>query len=98
LARLPVFAGVEEFARAPYLPRASKTNRSYVEETLEIRGQPSAARLELFFDAQTSGGLLISVEPGRAEELVSRARAAGSEVACIIGEVLARGTHALIVG
>jgi selenide, water dikinase len=97
LARLPVFAGVEEFARAPYLPRASKTNRAYVEDTLEIRGQPSAARLELFFDAQTSGGLLISVAPARADELVSRARAAGAEATCIIGEVLPRGAHALIV-
>src|SRR5207244_3703410 len=53
LAQLPVFPGVEEFARAPYLPRASKSNREYVQDTLEIRSQPPSERLELFFDAQT---------------------------------------------
>jgi selenide,water dikinase len=97
LARLPVFPGVEEFAKAPYLPRASKSNREYVKDSLQIRGEPSPARLELFFDAQTSGGLLVSVAPARAEEMVPRAKSAGAESACIIGEVLPRGPHALII-
>jgi selenide, water dikinase len=97
LARLPVFAGVEEFAKAPYLPRASKSNREYVKDVLDIRGEPSSARLELFFDAQTSGGLLVSVAAERAEEMVARAKSAGAESACIIGEVLPRGPHGLVI-
>jgi selenide,water dikinase len=97
LDALPVLPGVEELARPPYLTRASKTNREYVQETLEIRGSPNAARLELFFDAQTSGGLLISVAPERAERLVERARASGAAAACIIGEVLPRQQVALVV-
>jgi selenide, water dikinase len=97
LAKLPVFLGVEEFARQPFLPRASKTNREYTHDILEIRGDPSAPRLELFFDAQTSGGLLISVPPERADELVAACRKSGAEAAAIIGEVLPRGPKALIV-
>lgn len=97
LSKLPVLPGVEALARAPFLTRASKTNREYVQETLEIRGSPLPARLELFFDAQTSGGLLISVPADRADALAARARESGAVAACVIGEVLARGQHALVV-
>jgi selenide,water dikinase len=97
IARLPVFSGVEEFARSPFLPSASKSNREYVAETLEVRGNPPPTRLELFFDAQTSGGLLISVSPDRADELIERCRDSGVDSAVMIGEVLPRGPHALIV-
>ena len=54
-------------------------------------------RLELFFDAQTSGGLLISVLPDRADELIARCRDSGVDSVAMIGEVLPRGPHALIV-
>jgi selenide,water dikinase len=97
LARLPLFSGVEVLAQPQFLPSASKSNREYVTETLEVRGNPPAARLELFFDAQTSGGLLISVSPERADELIARCRDSGVDSATLIGEVLPRGPHALIV-
>jgi selenide,water dikinase len=91
LDKLPVFPGVEEFAKAPYLTRASKSNREYVQDVLDIRGEPNPARLELFFDAQTSGGLLVSVTPQRAGEFLDRVQS------WVIGEVLPRGDQALIV-
>ncbi|MCP4081810.1 MAG: selenide, water dikinase SelD, partial [Planctomycetaceae bacterium] len=43
--------------------------------------------LEFVFDAQTSGGLLVSVAPERAEEFVDRAKAGGAEASCIVGSV-----------
>jgi selenide,water dikinase len=97
LANLPVLPGAEPLARAPFLTRASKSNREYVQETLEIRGQPSPERLELFFDAQTSGGLLVSLAANRVREFLERAHAAGAREACVVGEVLPRGAMALIV-
>jgi selenide,water dikinase len=97
LAQLPVLPGAELLARAPFLTRASKSNREYVQDTLEIRGQLGPERLELFFDAQTSGGLLVSLLPDRVREFLERAHAAGASTACIIGDVHPRGRHALIV-
>src|SRR5205823_2164449 len=61
LAKLPLLPGAEALARRPYLTRASATNAAYVEKSLRIEGKPSQTRLEFFYDAQTSGGLLISV-------------------------------------
>jgi selenide,water dikinase len=97
LAKLPLLPGVEALARAPFLTRASKTNREYVWEELRIDGTPDPARLECFFDAQTSGGLLVSVPADRAEEMVRRAREAGAGTARVVGEVLPRGEKALIL-
>jgi selenide,water dikinase len=97
LSQLPFLPGAEALARRPYLTRASATNAAYVAPLLRIEGKPEPARLELFYDAQTSGGLLISVPPERAEVLVETARKYGAERTCIIGEVLPRSDVALIV-
>jgi selenide,water dikinase len=97
LAQLPLFSGVESLARRPYLTRASVTNASYVATSLQVEGKPDPVRLESFYDAQTSGGLLISVPAERADALVANARARGAAAACVIGEVLEKAEAALVV-
>ena len=87
LARLPLLPESERLARKPYLTRASGTNASYVAEGLRIEGKPEATRLEFFYDAQTSGGLLISVPAEKAEALVANLQSRGASAACVIGEV-----------
>lgn len=90
LSRLPLFPGVETLVQRKYLTRASATNRSYVQAGLEIEGRVDPVRLEVFYDAQTSGGLLVSISADRADALVESARRRGAESTCIIGEVIAR--------
>ncbi len=97
LGKLPLLPGAEALAHRPYLTRASTTNRTYVESALRIEGKPDGTRLEFFYDAQTSGGLLISVPAERAEELVAAARARGAAAAGVVGEVIERQEAALIV-
>jgi len=88
LNRLPILPGVEELIRAGNQTRASATNRSFSEATTRIAGDADPLLLELVFDAQTSGGLLISVCAERADELVRQARNRGAEAACIVGSVV----------
>ena len=97
LARLPLIKGTESLAHRPYLTRASATNAAYVAPGLRIEGRPDPVRLEFFYDAQTSGGLLISVPAAKAEALVQSARARGAPATCIVGEVIERTDVALIV-
>lgn len=52
---------------------------------------------EFAFDAQTSGGLLISVEASRANELVQLARDGGANASCIVGQVLPQEDVSLIL-
>jgi selenide, water dikinase len=97
LARLPLLPGTENLAHAPYLTRASATNASYVAPALRIEVQPDPVRMEFFYDAQTSGGLLISVPADKAEQLVMTLKAKGASVSCVVGEVTERTDAALIV-
>ncbi|MBI1832247.1 MAG: selenide, water dikinase SelD [Planctomycetes bacterium] len=97
LSKLPLFKGVEAFACQPYLTRASATNASYVESELAKEGRLDPVRLEVFYDAQTSGGILMSVPADKADAAVAAARARGATATCVIGEVVQRGAKALVV-
>jgi selenide,water dikinase len=97
LSKLPLIAGAERLVEKRHFTRASKTNREYVEPGLRVEGKADPVRLEFVFDAQTSGGLLISVPPERADVLVQKAREGGAASACVIGEVAERRDAALVV-
>jgi selenide,water dikinase len=97
LSKLPLFPGVEAIARKPYLTRASKTNAAYVEAELEKQGTLNPVRLEVFYDAQTSGGMLIALPAENAERAVARAREKGAAATCVVGEVVERRGKALIL-
>jgi selenide,water dikinase len=97
ISQLPLLPGAESLARRPYLTRASFTNASYVAMSLRVEGKPDPVQLEFFYDAQTSGGLLISVPAERADALVANAQARGAAATRVVGEVLERADVALIV-
>ncbi len=98
LSRLPLIHGSERLARSGHFrTRASATNAAFVADDLRIEGKPDPVRLEFFYDAQTSGGLLISVPADRAEALVARAREGGAAATAVVGEVTARGDKALVL-
>ena len=84
-------------AHKPYITRASATNAAYVAASLKMEGPLDPVRLDFFYDAQTSGGLLISVPADRAKELVERVCAAGGAAACVIGTVVDRADAAIVL-
>jgi selenide,water dikinase len=94
LGKLPLLPGVERLDVAKHRTRASKTNREYADPHTHFDGTPDPRRLEFFYDAQTSGGLLISVPAARADELLRRLSEAKTPAAAAVGEVAAfRGKH-----
>ncbi len=97
LSRLPILPGAQALAESGYQTRASASNRSFAEPMTSIEDGADPLRQEMAFDAQTSGGLLISVDPGKADELVEHARAAGAEVTCIVGHVVERRDVSLVL-
>ena len=90
-------AGVPLLDVARHQTRASKSNREYVESGLRFEGAVDTFRREFLFDAQTSGGLLISVPADRAETLVQELKRRNTPTAAIVGDVCPRGQSALVV-
>jgi selenide, water dikinase len=97
LSRLPLIAGVEKLVHKPFFTRASTTNAAYVAAGLRVEGKPDPVRMEVFYDAQTSGGLLVCVPADRAEAMAEGARKRGASAACVVGEVTERQGDTLII-
>ena len=97
LNRLPILPGAKELARQGNKTRASASNRAFAEAFTRIEEPADPLTLEVAFDAQTSGGLLISVAADKVEQLVETARAAGAEATCVIGKVIEKQDVSLIL-
>ena len=59
-----------EFARDGILPEGMYRNRSFAEAYVDVGETPLAIQ-DLLFDPQTSGGLLMAVDPGEADALLA---------------------------
>jgi selenide,water dikinase len=92
--RVPLIAGALELAAQGLLTSGDKTNRLYVGDDIEIGVEVSGALASLFFDPQTAGGLLISIDPARADALLSRLRETYPDAARI-GRIGVRGAHSI---
>ena len=90
---LPLLEGAREWALRGYLTRSRGTNREYAGADFSAPGVPEDL-LEIVLDAQTSGGLLLAVDPD--SDACARLEAAGCPVA-EIGRVEERGPHAVVL-
>jgi selenide,water dikinase len=86
-ARVPLLARTLEFARQGVLTRTHKTTQSFLGSKLEIDAAVEPALVGILEDAQTSGGLLISVAADRCARLVAELQSARAICAAVIGRV-----------
>ena len=87
---LPRIEGVEPLVDARYYTRASKSNRAFLDGRLQLEPDADPIGVELAFDAQTSGGLLIAVDPAQADALLAALQRRAARAACVIGRVVER--------
>ena len=85
---IPVFPGALELHRSGTAVSQCGSNRVNVGDALAIENDFDAAEIDLLFDPQTSGGLLIALPPDEAGPLVAELRASGAaRDAAVVGEV-----------
>jgi selenide,water dikinase len=97
LGALPLLPGVQECAAAGIFPGAVQRNRESSAQAMTADEGLSPDQLDLCFDPQTSGGLLIAAAPAAAVALLSRLHGEGSPAAAIIGRVLGPGSGRVFV-
>jgi cysteine desulfurase NifS/selenium donor protein len=86
-SKVPLLAGALQAAVAGAVPGGTRNNFSHTEPSVEYDPGVSETMKLLLNDAQTSGGLLISVEAGKMETLAARLDAACVSHA-VVGEVV----------
>ena len=86
VASVPLLPGAYEFAQAGHIPGGSKANLDFLKPSIHIQGEEDHLLTLLCADAQTSGGLLFSIEKEDAPKLADDLIASGHSVA-IIGQL-----------
>lgn len=91
VGRVPLLPGALEHACAGDKPGGLGANRRYLDQQVEGEEAIEPPVLDLLYDPQTSGGLLIAVAEERAEALAAALVAKGVTGAVDIGRIAARG-------
>jgi selenide,water dikinase len=85
---VPIFPEAEDYASRGMVPGGTGRNRDFSSCRLEIPGPVPNGRMDILYDPQTSGGLLISLEGERVELFLEQLHGKGVRWATIIGEVV----------
>ena len=96
-AAIPIFDGASDFARKKMNSGALKQNQDLLQGLVELAPNLDDGIARVIFDAETSGGLLISVSADKGDELLRELKARGENEAVEIGFVEARGSFLLKV-
>ena len=94
-AAVPLLPNAAELVARGAIPGGTKRNREALAPHVTFEPGVAEAMRVLLFDAQTSGGLLIAVDPDRANTLLGALQREGTPVAARIGR-LARGVPGAI--
>ena len=84
---VPVFEEALDLIKEGHVPGGTRSNQVYLEPDVEIKGNYDSELITLLHDAQTSGGLLISVEEKKLKLLIEELKKRGIETIAVIGEV-----------
>jgi selenide,water dikinase len=86
--RIPILSGAQRYAQEWIVPGGSTDNRAFFGPHVKFSPEIDKHSQMLLFDAQTSGGLLLSVAPEKVAPLIARAKQVG-QAFWEVGQVLA---------
>ena len=95
--KVPYFPEAKEFATKGMVPGGTYRNKDFFSQWIRFESTVPQYLQDIFFDPQTSGGLLISVPRGKADNLLTQLREKNVNEAVIIGEVVAEPKEKIIV-
>ena len=87
---IPVLPGTRELVEKKSVPGGTISNREFLKRDVLMHSSPAGLSPLIFFDPQTSGGLLISISQKRTEALLKELLKSGIRDAAVVGEVVRR--------
>jgi selenide,water dikinase len=88
--RVPALPGAVSLLRRGERSTFHAQNRTLIADSMVPATRAGEPAIELLFDPQTAGGLLLAVDPARADTLVARLHEAGEPAAAVIGTIAER--------
>jgi len=94
---VPIFRGVNQFSEMGLVPGGTGRNMDFYRKSIDLDGDIDRQMLDILFDPQTSGGLLIAVPKDKAEALLKGLHRNGINQAAIIGEVVSKPAGKIVI-
>ena len=94
--KVPIMDGVRDYAEMGLVPGGAYDNKDNFIGDTDIASSLDEVVIDMLFDPQTSGGLLISVPENKASELLIDLYANGVDDAAVIGEVTGKNTKVIV--
>lgn len=95
--RVPLLADALEFARIGFVPAGAYSNKTFRSHMLTVTKGIDPILLDVLFDPQTSGGLLIGCPADHAERMLVQLQKAGVPRSADIGMVVAGQGEQIII-
>lgn len=86
--QIPIISGTKELAEMGIIPAGMYSNKKYVGKDVKVDQSVKEWIMDVLYDPQTSGGLLISVRKEKSQELIKYMKQFNSMEAKIVGEVV----------
>ena len=97
VARIPLLSQARRLAARGIAPDGSRVNVRHMRPRSDVAAEVSDEDFLLLCDAQTSGGLLVSLPEREAERYAARCRELGAPAGAVVGRVLDRDEKVLKV-
>ncbi len=94
---LPFLPSVKELAEKGIVPGGTKRNLKFVKDKVQFGEHPTDIDKLLLADAQTSGGLLISIPTEKAEKYITKFNELSEIKAVVIGEIVEKDKFGIYV-
>jgi selenide,water dikinase len=85
---IPIFPEAIEYAKLGLIPGGADSNRQFFSCRTEIHSSVPGFLIDVLYDPQTSGGLLISLPSSEQERLVETLKKEGDIYSSVVGEVV----------
>lgn len=94
---VPVLPGAKELARMGIIPGGAYQNRKHLGDAVFVEEGVTREQVDILFDPQTSGGLLIAAKPEQTHKLLKELHQQGVLEAQIVGELKEPGNHLISI-
>ncbi|MGZ6236744.1 MAG: hypothetical protein ACXWMJ_05445, partial [Syntrophales bacterium] len=85
---VPFFPELKEFVEKEIVPGGLERNRQYRSKLIDADPSCPDWLIDIMFDPQTAGGLLIALPETQAETLIGKMHSNGIIEAAIVGEII----------
>lgn len=94
---VPLLPGALEFAGMGLIPAGAYDNRRFLGEKVTFADGISQEAQDVLYDPQTSGGLLVAVDPAKAGAMIGEMHRTGVLAAGVVGRVIPADRYLIMV-